>query len=149
MEKKKIHYNKDGWVCERYPYDLPIENQDRYIEVDETTFIKTLGVDSYHAWKVKDGRLTVERYEETPKEELIEELRGLREELCFPIINRGQLWHDTLTPAQKKELAKWYADWLDATNTLKEPPLPRWLFNCDKNKKESDDGTNKNRPYRQ
>ena len=43
MEKFKIYYNADGWLCERYPYDLPVDDESRFIEVDEATFHKTLG----------------------------------------------------------------------------------------------------------
>ena len=44
--------------------------------------------------------------------------RVLRERDCFPIINRGQLWYQTLTEDQLIELNKWYKDWLDVTKTL-------------------------------
>ena len=130
--KHKIYYTKEGWLCERYPYDLPIENESFYIEVDEATYYKTLGCDKHFSWRVKDGQLTHERYEETPEAETLQELLDKRAEICFPIINRGQPWHERLTPGQKEELAKWYADWLDITKTKIEPTAPSWLFKCEK-----------------
>lgn len=54
-------------------------------------------------------------------------LRSLRERDCFPIINRGQLWYQTLTKDQLTELNKWYKDWLDVTKTLVVPTKPSWL----------------------
>ena len=27
---EKIYYNNNGWVCQRYPYDLPIENENQF-----------------------------------------------------------------------------------------------------------------------
>ena len=54
-------------------------------------------------------------------------LRTLRERDCFPIINRGQLWYQTLTEDQLIELNKWYKDWLDVTKTLVIPTKPSWL----------------------
>ena len=53
--------------------------------------------------------------------------RSLRERDCFPIINRGQLWYQTLTEDQLIELNKWYKDWLDVTKTLVVPTKPSWL----------------------
>lgn len=56
------------------------------------------------------------------------ELREVREAVCFPIVNRGQVWYDTLTEGQRSELKTWYKAWLDVTKTLVEPPTPVWLY---------------------
>lgn len=53
--------------------------------------------------------------------------RSIRSQVCFPIINRGQLWYDKLTDEQKEELSKWYNDWLNVTTTLVIPEAPEWL----------------------
>ena len=53
--------------------------------------------------------------------------RRRREKKCFPLINRGQLWYDTLTEVQKEELRAWYKAWLDVTVTFAEPVPPAWL----------------------
>lgn len=53
--------------------------------------------------------------------------RTKRNQECFPIINRGELWYDTLSDAQYEELKKWYQNWLDVTETLVEPKKPEWL----------------------
>lgn len=53
--------------------------------------------------------------------------RVIRSQVCFPIINRGQLWYDNLTNAQKEELTKWYDAWLNVTSTLVMPETPDWL----------------------
>ena len=55
------------------------------------------------------------------------ELRERRQSICFPVINRGQLWYETLNETQKKELNIWYKSWLDVTETMKEPIKPKWL----------------------
>lgn len=55
------------------------------------------------------------------------ELREERERVCFPIVNRGQVWYDTLTNKQRSELTDWYRAWLNVTKTLKVPPMPEWL----------------------
>lgn len=54
-------------------------------------------------------------------------LRVQREIKCFPVINRGQLWYDTLTEKQKAELKEWYIAWLDVTDTLIIPIKPEWV----------------------
>lgn len=54
-------------------------------------------------------------------------LRAQREKVCFPYINRGELWYNTLSAAQKEELAAWYQAWLDVTSTMVAPDMPAWL----------------------
>ena len=66
-------------------------------------------------------------YKPYTQEEYIQNLRAKRETECFPIINRGQLWYDTLTEKQMAELKEWYIAWLDVTDTLEVPTTPSWL----------------------
>lgn len=54
-------------------------------------------------------------------------LRHLREIYCFAIVNRGELWYDTLTNDQIAELNVWYRDWLNVTDTKVIPDKPSWL----------------------
>ena len=54
-------------------------------------------------------------------------IRSTRERECFPVINRGRLWYNLLTPEQYGELNKWYKDWLDAPETGIIPAKPKWL----------------------
>lgn len=54
-------------------------------------------------------------------------LRQKRNELCYPIINRGEAWYKRLTEYQKSELDMWYQAWLDVTNTFIIPVKPLWL----------------------
>ena len=61
------------------------------------------------------------------KEPVIDSLRKLREEKCFPIVNRGSFWYETLTEEQVKELREWYSAWLNVTETFKIPHKPKWL----------------------
>lgn len=61
------------------------------------------------------------------KEKQIEALRNKREAECFTIVNRGQLWYNSLTDEQINELNIWYQAWLDVTETLTEPEKPEWL----------------------
>ena len=54
-------------------------------------------------------------------------LRSLREKECYPIINRGKLWYDTLSDWKKVELQTWYKAWLDVTETFVIPTKPSWV----------------------
>jgi hypothetical protein len=54
-------------------------------------------------------------------------LRQMREEECYPFVNRGELWYKRLTEQQKKEFDMWYQAWLDVTDTLVIPNKPYWL----------------------
>jgi len=139
LQEYKIFYNKDGWVCERYPYDLAVDNKKRFLILDKDAFYKTLEAELHFAWRVVDGELLHERYEPTPDDEALQILRDKREDICFSIINRGVLWYESLAPQQRQELKQWYNDWLAVTKTKTEPLNPRWLFNL-----EGSDGTNKN-----
>lgn len=67
----------------------------------------------------------VAELEET--ERLLDRLRMLREEECFPYINRGKPWYDRLTEEQRVELDAWYQAWLDVTETKVIPTKPSWL----------------------
>lgn len=55
------------------------------------------------------------------------EIRQRRESECFPIINRGKPWYDTLTEEQTAELNTWYQSWLDAPQTGTTPEAPEWI----------------------
>lgn len=55
------------------------------------------------------------------------ELREERERVCFSVVNRGQVWYNSLTDEQGYELAEWYVAWLNVTDTLEPPETPEWL----------------------
>ena len=73
----KIQYNKDGWVCYRYPYDLT--DYIGEIDVSEEVYQSTLVSTPHFAWRVVNGELVNVRYEETPSIEIItERIRELK-----------------------------------------------------------------------
>jgi len=123
----RIFYNKDGWVCDRYPQDISSKESVGHIDIDDEVFEKTHFTDDDFAWRVIKGKLVNERYRETPPEVILESIRAQREEECFSIINRGQPWYSRLNEKQIKELDVWYNAWLDATRTNIIPQKPNWL----------------------
>ena len=78
-----------------------------------------------HVWKYID-KDTVELVWMNEEAEL-DYYRDLRETDCFPIINRGTAWYNSLTEEQKAELDAWYQAWLDVTETKIIPEKPEWL----------------------
>lgn len=66
-------------------------------------------------------------YKQFTEEQFKNNLRAKRETECFSIINRGQLWYETLSEQQRLELKQWYIAWLDVTDTLQVPVKPSWL----------------------
>ena len=80
---QKIFYNKDGWICQRYPYDLPIENEALYIEVSDNVYENTLQCETGKSWRVVNGELKQEIYDNTAyqKEQIMLEIGFLKREI--------------------------------------------------------------------
>lgn len=64
-----------------------------------------------------------------PKQDKPKIIRQQRRQICFPVINRGILWYNSLTTEQFAELKQWYKDWLDAPSTLIVPKTPSFVNN--------------------
>ena len=80
----KIYYNKNGDVCDRYPNNYPIDDENRYIEVSEEDEEKTLGAPLGMKWHVENGVLVLvddqemknsEEYKQMMKENQLAELK--------------------------------------------------------------------------
>lgn len=69
----------------------------------------------------------IDLLQKTNRESAITALRQLRERECFGLVNRGQVWYESLTDNQKQELKVWYKKWLDVTETFVVPTKPYWL----------------------
>lgn len=81
---EKIYYNKDGWICQRYPYNLPIENENLFIEVNQKDYAKTFVIAYGKNWRVVNGKL-VEVIYDTEKYKLLEtqkEIYQLKDEIA-------------------------------------------------------------------
>ena len=78
-------------------------------------------------YKLENGQIVKDTYQGKGYENLKQQLRVEREMECFNIINRGQLWYESLTSSQQSELKSWYQKWLDVTETLAKPEKLSWL----------------------
>lgn len=102
------------------------ETQIEIIEPDDLEDFET----NYRSYHIIDDKLVKDTEEQLrlEDEQELEELRLQREKICFPIINRGELWYSRLTEEQKAELNTWYDAWLDVTETRVIPETPEWLL---------------------
>lgn len=123
---RKLYYDKDGWVVGN-DLNSKKEPSDYEIEVSEEIFAKSLTTKPHFKWRVIDANVVLERFEETPDSEIVEELVERRKTECFTFIDRSKMWYESLSSAQYAELNKWYQDWLNVTITRKIPQKPEWL----------------------
>lgn len=81
---------------------------------------------SYH---LQDSVLIfdAEKQAESENAAAVAALRIRREQTCFPVINRGELWYKHLSAEQTAELDAWYQAWLDVTETRIIPDMPGWI----------------------
>ena len=99
------------------------------IEVNEPENIDDFE-NNYRSYYLSEDNILVksdDRQKEIENERELVDLRSQRAKLCFPYINRGELWYSLLSDDQKSELTAWYQAWLDVTTTKIIPKTPEWL----------------------
>ena len=80
---KKLYFDENGWVCERYPSDIKIINYDRYIEVTDEVYEQTLCAEKYKQWRVVNDNLILDTYNApTETETKIKEYEQLKQKLA-------------------------------------------------------------------
>lgn len=117
---------KDGYI-DNYAIigDLP-DGIEVALPEDEIDFFEAF----YRAYKISENGflvLDMSKLESDQQEEILNDLRHIRETVCFSVINRGKLWYDSLTTEELDELEAWYQAWLDAPQTGVVPNTPLWL----------------------
>lgn len=80
-------------------------------------------------YKIIDNHLVFDENKkiEADRQFKISAIRMIRQAECFSVINRSQLWYNSLTNEQKAELQEWYEAWLVAPDTLVIPTKPDWI----------------------
>ncbi len=119
-----VQINAEGYV-ENYAIIGTVEGG---IEVQQPSDLDHFEA-NFTAYRVRDGDLVFDESKQKARADTqaAEEYRRLREAECFSVINRGQLWYEALTDAQRDELRQWYQAWLDGTANLVVPERPAWL----------------------
>lgn len=117
-------YDKNGYITSFALVGTLVDGTEIAVPEDADHFCE-----HFQAYRVSDGKLVFEAEKEKAllQSEEIDNIRHRREQECFSIINRGQLWYDRLTEEQSIELKNWYQAWLDATNTRVVPKKLAWL----------------------
>ena len=120
----QIRINENGYV-QSY---AEIGNLTNGIEIEAPSDLEHFEV-NFEAYQVKDGVLIFDEDKrlQLDNQHILDDLRFEREQQCFPIINRGQLWYEMLSETQVAELQLWYQAWLDVTETFLIPERPGWL----------------------
>lgn len=113
----KVKLDADGYIEQ---YVLVGQNPECTIEVEEPENFDSWHFNAYH---VVNGAcvLDEEKLNELNLKAQKDEIREDRARKCFPIVNRGQFWYDTLSENQKSEIREWYKKWLDAPETGIKP----------------------------
>ena len=86
---------------------------------------------NYRSYYLSEDNILVksnDKQKEIEEQRDLISLRTQREKVCFPYINRGEMWYSRLSADQKDELNVWYQAWLDVTNTKVVPKTPEWLI---------------------
>ena len=125
-DKIKIKVDEVPYIAEKGHYEVVKEYPNGGKDVK-----KVIDVEGQEYQPAKEYNEEIYIYKPYTAEELKEiklnNLRARRETECFPIINRGRLWYDSLTSEQTQELNTWYQAWLDVTETLEIPQKPIWI----------------------
>lgn len=118
----QVIVNKDNYVVAYAIFGHLVDS----IEVPEP---ENLNEDNYQFFKLENGELIYDasRAEYFELEKKRNYLRAQRKRICYPIVNRGQAWYDTLSNYQRLTLKSWYENWLVAPDTLEEPVAPDWI----------------------
>jgi len=125
----KLYYDKSGFHDKQNEDNTRIETSSEERDVifqeinnrtSEENIYQILGI------VIENGRLKVD-VTPRPIDEQKNIIRRLRKNRVFPIINRSQMWFNSLTEEQKQDIQIWYQDWLNAPQTLKMPKRPSWL----------------------
>lgn len=85
--------------------------------------------DNFSCYKYENGQFILDEDKKIKYELELKKtnIRVDRNNICFPIINRGVLWYNMISEQQRNELNNWYQQWLDAPETLIIPETPNWI----------------------
>lgn len=91
-------------------------------EIDDNLWEKIAGHREWFA--VERDKFILLKSEEEINKEII---RQRREEECFKVIDRSELWYEGLSEENKEELREWYQVWLKAPQTGIVPEKLEWI----------------------
>lgn len=127
----KIYYNKNGDVCDRYPNNYPIDDENRYIEVSEEDEERTLGAPLGMKWHIDNGILVLvddqemknsEEYKQMMKENQLVELEQYLADTDYIItkLNEAKLEDDAEFEALKAQYSEQLAKRKEVRSKINE-----------------------------
>ena len=124
----RAYLDADGYVY-LHAYDYEENLPEGYVQVPDESLDVDHFLDHRECYKWDGEMLVYDQSRESYVEQEAERdnIRDLRKNICFPIVNRGALWYNRLTSEQQQELNTWYQAWLDAPQTMTMPDNPSWL----------------------
>ena len=125
QQNNKYFYDKLS-DCFRLEQKYGIDGIPLFVEYTKEEYDALFNHDEFH-YVAQDPETGLPRLMEISNEDKAAMYRKRRERICFPIINRGQLWYSRLTDEQRSELNAWYTAWLNVTETLDVPDKLAWL----------------------
>lgn len=150
VKTSEINENEVDYLTERLVQDkIFVKHHDAILEIPKKSHYETIkeysngGKDVVEVVDIEyvapkdayDEYEDILRVEKLSREEILNNLRQMREEECFSIINRGLAWYSKISVDQNLELNRWYNQWLDITNSYFDdvdvasiiPIKPSWL----------------------
>ena len=123
----QVILNEQGYV-EAYALVGGFGSPSIEVDVPENIIDFENNYDSYYLSEDNVLVKSDDKQKEIENQRELTNLRHQREKVCFPYINRGEMWYSRLSADQKDELGVWYQAWLDVTNTKVVPQTPEWLI---------------------
>lgn len=114
---QRLYYKQsNGYLCNRYPYDLVQEEGDPYIEVEESVYDETFSCEWGKSWAVINNELTVVddmgiqnsvEYKENVRATKIMDLKDYLRETDYVVLKLNELYmsEDPAYEATRKKYA--------------------------------------------
>lgn len=125
----RVSIDENGYVTSwQYSESDGILNDSIEVDDDQIDHLEEF-IRCCEAFKLEHDQLILneQKLESWIQQKKKTDIRIKRAQECFPIINRGNAWYQTLSEQQKEELSNWYSNWLDAPQTMQIPEKPIWI----------------------
>ena len=104
---KKLYYTNDGWVCNRQPYMIPVEDSELYIEVSDDVYYDTMFAQQGMAWRIVRKKLVQEIYnkDDYQRGKIRQEIYELKQEIikAKEDVEQVELFHMERTDYERKK----------------------------------------------
>lgn len=129
---EKVYFNKEGWVCNRHPYNFEIDDENSYIELDELESSKTYVSETGKAWKVINNELVLDVYDANIVDDNYRQyLRSHRDSLFAAFdIYKTNVFYGIENDSDRQLIIEWYQRVLDLDeDAINNPPqkIARYL----------------------